>query len=211
VSEQKTRIFLVDDHEIVREGLAKMLARREDFEIVGSVATGREALAQLATTPTDLVLLDLSLPDISGLEVLRDLSGRASPPRVLVLTVHDDQELIVGAVRAGAQGYVLKNARREELITAIREIARGNHYFSQSVLHSLVISQQEEDAAAELSPREREVLRLLAAGMSNKEIATRLYVTTETVKKHLGSVYRKLGVDSRAQAVAHAVRKGLAD
>jgi DNA-binding NarL/FixJ family response regulator len=203
------RILVVDDHAVVREGLSSMLARVADFEIVGMAAGGREALELAGSARPDVVLLDMQMPDMHGLEVLAGLMSMARPPKVIVLTVHDDDELVLNAVRGGAQGYVLKSASREDLVGAIRHVAAGGQRFDEVVVRALLAEQTREQEAPLLSPRELEVLRLVAAGFSNKEVAAHLYLSVATVKTHLDDVYRKLGVSDRAHAVAVALRAGL--
>jgi DNA-binding NarL/FixJ family response regulator len=149
------------------------------------------------------------MPDMHGLEVLAGLTSMARPPKVIVLTVHDDDELVLNAVRGGAQGYVLKSASREDLVGAIRHVAAGGQRFDEVVVRALLAEQTREQEPPPLSPRELEVLRLVAAGFSNKEVAAHLYLSVATVKTHLDDVYRKLGVSDRAHAVAVALRAGL--
>ncbi len=205
------RLFLVDDHEMVREGLKLMLSHYDDFEVVGEAGTGGDALLGVAAGKPALVLLDLQLPDIPGLEVLASLQQLPEPPAVLVLTMHDDDDFVIGAARLGARGYVLKHTTHEELALAIRRIAAGGLYFGPEVSGALVSLDRRNREQALLTEREREVLRLLAAGLSNREIGERLFLSPETVKTHLGSIYRKLGVETRTQAVAVALRTKLLD
>jgi DNA-binding NarL/FixJ family response regulator len=204
------RVVLVDDHEVVRTGLRHMLERCRDIVIVGEAANANEALSTVAATRPDIVLLDLKLPGRQGLDVLPELISLAPSPQVLVLTVHDDEGLVLSAVRAGAAGYVLKHAGREELAIAIRRVHQGGNYFSPDVLSALVHA--ERDAASDgtsLTPRELEILQLLAQGRTNREIGERLFLSADTIKTHLRNLYRKLEVDSRAHAVAIALRRGL--
>jgi len=207
----RIRIFLVDDHEMVREGLKLMLSHYGDIEIVGEAATGQRALEGVATEDPAVVLLDLQLPDMSGLDVLATLQKLESPPAVLVLTVHDDDDFVIGAARLGARGYVLKHTSHEELALAIRRIAGGDLYFGPEVSGALVNLDQRLRAQALLTDRELDVLRLLAAGLANRDIGERLFLSPDTVKTHLGNIYRKLGVEGRTQAVIVALRKKLLD
>jgi len=202
------RVLLVDDHSVVREGLVRILARCPDIEIAAQAQRGEEALALVDELAPDLVLLDLSLPDIHGLEILTRLRRRPHPPRVVVLTVHDDDDIVLRAVRAGAEGYVLKTASREELLTAIRRVAAGGRAFDDVVLEALVHNTQQEGSSG-LTGRELEILQLVADGHTNKAIAARLYVSADTVNGHLDNIYRKLGVSDRAHAVAVGLRSGL--
>ena len=207
----KIRIFLVDDHEMVREGLKLMLSHYSDIVIVGEAGTGQRALDGVSSEEPAVVLLDLQLPDMSGLDVLAALQERLSPPAVLVLTVHDDDDFVIGAARLGARGYVLKHTSHEELALAIRRIAAGGHYFGPEVSGALVNLDRRQQEQALLTERELDVLRLLAAGLANREIGERLFLSPETVKTHLGNIYRKLGVEGRTQAVIAALSKKLLD
>jgi len=204
-------LYLVDDHEMVREGLKLMLSHYSDIEVVGEAGTGGDAVTGVAAAGPAVVLLDLQLPDLPGLEVLARLQELDAPPAVLVLTVHDDDDLVVGAARAGARGYVLKHTSHEELAQAIRSVAAGGHYFGADVVGALVDRDRRLAARPDLTDRELDVLRLLAAGLANREIGERLYLSSETVKTHLGNIYRKLGVDGRTQAVVAALQQKLLD
>ena len=203
------RLFLVDDHEMVREGLKLMLSHYADIDVVGEAGTGREAVSRVPVEKPAVVLLDLQLPDMSGLEVLASLQQLPTPPAVLVLTVHDDDDFVIGAARLGARGYVLKHTSHEELALAIRRIAGGELYFGPEVSGALVNLDRRLQEQALLTERERDVLRLLVAGLTNREIGERLYLSTDTVKTHLGNIYRKLGVEGRTQAVVVALQKKL--
>jgi len=204
------RILIVDDHAVVREGLSSMLSQYVDFEVVGEAASGADAVRLSDELKPDLMLLDLQMPEMDGLEVLKRLgsSGQESP-RVVVLSMHDDEELVANAVRAGAHGYVLKSASRNDLVAALRHVAAGGQRFDEVVVRALLSEQRKEDHAALLSEREVEILRLIASGCSNKQVAERLYISLSTVKTHLDDVYRKLGVADRAHAVAVALRLGI--
>jgi DNA-binding NarL/FixJ family response regulator len=207
----RIRILVVDDHAVVREGLSSMLAKCEDFEIVGKAASGAEGLDLAAELRPDIMLLDLQMPDMHGLEVLERLKGRSHAPRVIVLSVVDDEDLVASAVRAGVQGYVLKSASRADLVSAIRHVARGGQRFDEVVVKALLAEQSRNDTPELLTDRERDVLRLVAAGSSNKQIAEQLYLSVSTVKTCLDDAYRRLGVSDRAHAVAVALRLGLLD
>lgn len=208
---QPITVYLVDDHEMVRSGVKLMLSHYSDLEIVGEAGTGSDALGGIAEAKPLVVLLDLQLPDMPGLDVLARLVDLPAAPAVLVLTVHDDDDLVVGATRAGARGYVLKHTSHEELAQAIRSVASGLHYFGTDVVGALVDHDRRSAERPDLTDRERDVLRLLAAGLPNREIGRQLYLSPETVKTHLGNIYRKLGVDSRTQAALVAVQKKLLD
>jgi len=203
-------VFLIDDHEVVREGIKRMLASVPGIVISGEASDGEEALRAVPAARPGVVLLDLSLPGVQGLDVLRELQKLPEPPRVVVLTIHDEQELVLGAARLGAHGYVLKQASRQELVDAIAAAADGGFYFSPEIV-GILREPPAPVAPVPLSARELEVLRLVAAGAENREIAERLFVSSETVKTHLATIYRKLGVAGRAHAVAAALRQGQLD
>jgi DNA-binding NarL/FixJ family response regulator len=202
-------VLIVDDHAVVREGLERIMAKCADLEVVGSAASGEQALDLAASLGPDLVLLDLSLPGMHGLDVLGALQTLSRAPRVVVLTVHDDDDIVLGAVRGGAQGYVLKNATRDELIAAVRRVAAGGQAFDEVVVRALLRGDQRDVLCSLLTARELDILRLVAGGQTNKEIATALFISADTVKGHLETIYRKLGVSDRAHAVAVAIRNGL--
>ena len=208
-SREVVRLLLVDDHAVVREGLERIFAKCLDIDVVGSASSGEEALRLATSLTPDIVLLDLSLPGMHGLEVLAALQQVDNPPHVVVLTVHDDDDVVLSAVRGGAQGYVLKNASRDELLSAVRRVAAGGQYFHEVVVRALLRGAQREMLSSVLTARELDILRLVATGHTNKEIAAHLYISAETVKGHLEAIFRKLGVSDRAHAVAVAIRNGL--
>jgi DNA-binding NarL/FixJ family response regulator len=201
------RILVVDDHPVVREGLVSGLGDAPDFEIVGAVGSAEEAVALAGTLRPEVVLLDLELPGTSGVDAIPRLLQAHPSVKVLVLTAYDTEERVMGSIRAGARGYVLKGASLEEIGRAIRAIASGGSYLEPRVA-SRVISGMGRRSAL-LSPRERQVLRLVAEGLSTKQIARKLAITERTVKFHVASILNKLGADNRAQAVAVATQRGL--
>ncbi len=203
------RMLVVDDHPVVREGLVAILSTQADFAVVGEASDGRQALALCQQLQPDLLLLDLELPELDGVAVLEQLDLAASELRVLVFTAFDTDERIIGAVRAGAQGYLLKGAPRDELFAAIRLIHAGG-----STLHPLIASKllrqvQRDTSLVELTPREHEVLQELAQGFANKQIAYTLNITERTVKFHLNSIFQKLGAHNRTEAVSIAYERQL--
>ena len=202
-------LVVIDDHAIVREGLEHMLNAYVDMQIVAVAETGLRGIELVALHRPRLVLLDLSLPDIHGLDVLTRLRAEAPDSRVLVLTIHDQSGIAAQALRAGAHGYVLKDASREELITAIRQVAQGREYFTSSVVRPLLEEAGGQESSSQLTDRERDVLRLMADGLSNREIAEALVVSTETIKTHVSSIFRKMHVSDRAQAVSQGLRTGI--
>ncbi|WP_327086821.1 response regulator transcription factor [Nonomuraea sp. NBC_01738] len=201
------RILLVDDHPVVRSGLAAMLAGQPDFELAGEAATGEEGVAAARDLAPDVVLMDLQLgPGMHGSEATR-LIVEMDGPRVLVLTTFDTDADIVAAIEAGATGYLLKDAPSDDLHAAIRAAAAGASTLAPSVASRLLGRVRSSDAT--LSPRELEVLGHVAAGLSNRQISKAMFLSETTVKTHLVHIYAKLGVESRTAAVAVATRKGL--
>jgi DNA-binding NarL/FixJ family response regulator len=206
------RILVVDDHAVVRQGLESMLSQFDDLTIVGTASSGEEGLAAAEALSPDIVLLDLQMPGMQGLEVLTRFTEKdPETPKVVVLTMHDDDETVLKAVRGGAKGYVLKHASQEELAAAIRHVAAGGTRFDEVVVSAFLKESQREAERSLLSARDIEILRLVASGCSNKEVARRLYLSVGTIKTHLDDIYRALEVSDRAHAVAVALRKGLLD
>ena len=206
------RILVVDDHAVVRQGLVSMLSQFSDLSVVGTAAGGEEGIEAAARLAPDIVLLDLQMPGMQGLDVLAKLTQRdPSSPKVIVLTMHDDDDTVLKAVRGGARGYVLKHVSQEELADAIRHVAAGGTRFDEIVVSAFLKESRREEDHTLLSARDVEILRLVANGCSNKEVAERLYLSLGTIKTHLDEIYRTLGVSDRAHAVAVALRKGLLD
>jgi DNA-binding NarL/FixJ family response regulator len=208
VRDHRIRILVVDDHPVVREGLVAILEDEPDFEIAGAVGTAEDALALAARVRPDVVLLDLELPGMSGIEAIPRLAASAPGTRVLVLTAYDTDERVLGAVRAGARGYLLKGAAAGEIAQAIRAVHAGGSHLASRVA-AKVLTQMTAPRRSTLSARERAVLRLVADGLPSKQIARRLSITERTVKFHIGSILNKLGAENRAQAVAKAAERGL--
>jgi DNA-binding NarL/FixJ family response regulator len=213
------RLLIVDDQELVRTGFRLFLETQDDLEVVGEAGDGREAVERARELRPDVVLMDIRMPHMDGVEATARVidAGIEPPPRVLVLTTFDLDEYVLGALRAGAAGFLLKDAPRERLVEAIRVVHGGDALLSPSITRRLV-----EDFAArtdplepstalldELTPREREVLVLVARGLSNGEIAKRLVVTEATVKSHVGNLLLKLGLRDRVQAVVFAYEHGI--
>lgn len=203
------RLLVVDDHPVVREGLIASLEDEPQFQVVGAAASAEAAIPLAAAHRPDVVLLDLELPGRGGLEAIPDLAAAHEGVRILVLTAYDTDERVVGAVRAGAHGYLLKGASMEEIARAIRSVHAGETYLEPRIASKVVAQLHPSRRAASLTDRERGVLRLVAAGRSNKQIARQLGITERTVKFHVTSILNKLGADNRAQAVALAAERGL--
>ncbi|HVL80998.1 MAG TPA: response regulator transcription factor [Actinomycetota bacterium] len=207
------RVVVVEDHTLVREGLVTMLDVEEDIEVVAQAGDGEEALEVILEHEPDVVMLDLRLPGMDGMEVLKRVKAQKPQIRVLVLTVHDEQQYVGEAVLSGADGYLLKTVSHAELTDAARRIAKGEAVLHPAVARSVLTELTTLAAGGPddggLSPREREILTLLAQGLSNKQIASRLQVGVETVKTHISSILGKLDAVDRTQAVALALRRGL--
>jgi NarL family two-component system response regulator LiaR len=207
-------VLVVDDHAVVREGLRAFLDLQDGIEVAGEAADGEEALAAAERLRPDVVLMDLVMPRLDGVSALRALRERLPGARVIVLTSFLDDDKLLSALRAGAAGYLLKNAPPQELARAVRVAHAGEALLDPVVAARLVesLATSEEDQPLErLTPREREVLELIGRGFPNKRIAQRLDVSEKTVKTHVGHVLAKLGVDDRTQAAVFAVRAGLVE
>lgn len=209
---EPVRLVVVDDHPVVRDGLIGLFGAQPGIEVIGEAANGDEAVAVVTRVEPDVVVMDLRMPGRSGVEATRDLRERSrTSPRILVLTTYDTDQEIRSALQAGADGYLLKDAGRDELVRAVREVAAGRPVLTATAL--LALSGRGVEPAtseeASLSPRESAVLRLVAEGLTNRAIATRLRIGEATVKTHLLHVYGKLGVSDRASAVNAAWQRGL--
>ena len=205
------RILVVDDHPIVRQGLVAALEDEADFEVIGSASSAEEALALARRLRPDLVLLDLELPGIGGVEAIPRLLEASPSTRILIFTAYDTDDRVLDAVRAGAGGYLLKGAAVAEIAAAIRTVAGGGTALAPSAAARLANAVRAPRGAGPLTAREREVLRLIAHGLPGKQIAGALGITERTVKFHTAALIRKLGADNRAQAVAVAAQRGLLD
>lgn len=203
------RILVVDDHPVVRHGLVSILRWEPDMELVGAAADGLEAVRLILEHRPDVVLLDLRLPNLSGIEVMRQVHPQVPDVRFLVLTTYDTDEYIAPALTAGAQGYLLKDTTPEELSRAVRALMQGGAALEPAVAARLLERMSENDGTEDLSARELEVLRLLVTGGSNKSIAGHLNLSENTVKSHISNILSKLGVQSRGEAVAFALQHGL--
>jgi DNA-binding NarL/FixJ family response regulator len=204
------RVLVVDDHPIVREGLVSVLEDEEDFTVVGTAGSAEDALALARQQRPDVVLLDLELPGIDGVQAILQLLAVEPSPRVLVFTAYDVEERVLGALRAGAAGYLLKGAPADEIARGVRAVHEGGSYLAPRVAARLVSQVGAPHGGRPLlSAREREVLRLVAEGQSNKQIARTLGIAERTAKFHVTSLFQKLGADNRAQVVALAAHRGL--
>ena len=208
------RVLIVDDHEIVREGLRTLLAEEANIEVVGEAVDGAEGVSQAVTLQPDVILMDLVMPNVGGIEAMHRLQEKGSSWRVLVLTSFAETDLVRGALEVGAVGYVLKDVLRSELVQAIQAAAQGQPYLHREAQQRLiehVTAPAEPSARFDLTPREQDVLQLISQGQSNKEIAMALHITEGTVKGHVSSILDKLGVSDRTQAALVAVRNGFGE
>jgi DNA-binding NarL/FixJ family response regulator len=206
------RILVADDHPVVRDGLVAILGTQPDFEVVGEAGNGSEAVDRAVALQPDVILLDLEMPELDGVEVLRRLRESSPDVRAIVFTAFDTDERILGAVQAGAQGYLLKGAPRRELFDAVRVVYAGGSLLQPVVASKLLrqVSHKSQAMEAEaLTPRELEFLHLLAQGLQNKEIAAELVISERTVKFHVSSIMGKLGAGNRTEAVSMAAQQGL--
>ena len=211
------RVMLADDQRVVREGLGTLLGLLDGIELVATAADGEEAVALAHEHDPDIVLMDLRMPRVDGIEAIRRLAARGERPRAIALTTYADDASVLGALRAGARGYLTKDAGADEIRAAVEAVARGEAALDPSVQHHVVAALAGGGAAPppselpdELTPREAEVLGLIAEGLTNAEIAERLVVSAATVKTHVNHIFAKAGVRDRAQAVVYAYSHGLA-
>ena len=209
------RLLLVDDHAVVRSGLKMLLENERDVEIIGEAASASEAIEATMRLKPNVVLMDIGLPDLSGIDATREIKRRASEVSIVALTIHEDEEYFFKMLEAGASGYVPKRAAPEELLTAIRAAATGQVYLYPSLAKLLVRDFLDggragaDQVSSDLTDREQEVLTYLAEGASNEEIATSLVISPKTVARHRENIMRKLNLHSRAELVRYAIRKGI--
>lgn len=203
------RILVIDDHPIVRQGIVAALEDEPDFDVAGSAGSAEEGLVLAERMQPEVVLLDLELPGLDGVGAIPRLLEVSPASRVLVFTAYDTDERVLGAVQAGAKGYLLKGATSVEITNAIRAVAAGGSVFAPAAAATLATALRAPRGAGQLTERERSVLRLIAEGLPNKQIARTLGISERTVKFHSASVFRKLDADNRAQAVAIGAQRGL--
>jgi DNA-binding NarL/FixJ family response regulator len=213
---EKLKIVLAEDHTILREGLRALLSADPSFEIIGEAQNGREAVRCVERLEPDLLLMDLSMPRMSGMDAIREIKNRYPEIKVIALTVHKTEEYLLTTLKAGADGYVLKDATHEELVMAIMNVMRGKSYLSPGVSEKVIegyLEGKESNRSLStwetLSQREREVLKLIAEGFKNKEIAEDLCISLKTVEKHRANLMKKLDLHNAAALTVYAVQKGL--
>ena len=214
-SAEPTRVLVADDHALFRYGLKAMLANAEGFEVVGEAATGEEVVEKVAQTRPDIVLMDIQMPGINGIEATRRVLEKYPRVGVVVVTMFEDDDSVFAAMRAGARGYVLKGADAEEVLKVVGAVAEGEAHFGPEIARRLMAFFSAPKPAApseafpELTAREAELLDLIARGLNNTEIAKRLYVSQKTVRNHVSNIFTKLQVADRAQAIIRAREAGL--
>jgi two-component system response regulator NreC len=213
---EKGRIIIAEDHTILREGLCALISSQEDLEVVGEAGDGREAIRQVEGLEPDLILMDLSMPRMSGVEAIREIRKRTPKTKILALTVHKTEEFILEVLQAGADGYIPKDASSNELMMAIRSVLEGKRYLCPSVSGVVIEGYLESRRPSEsstpwdtLTKREREILKLIAEGYKNKEIGDYLYISVKTVEKHRANLMKKLDLHSAAALTAYAMERGL--
>lgn len=200
---QSIKIFLADDHPALRAGLAAILNSQPDMEVVGEAGSGRETLE--SKIAADVYIVDLRMPEGDGVHVIRQLRERNPETRILVLTTYDNEEDVFRALEAGARGFLLKDTTSEELVTAIRQVHAGERHLPHAIASRLA----DRLVRPSLTPRELDVLRLVAKGRTNKELASAMFVSEETVKSHMKALFQKLGVHDRAEAVSVSLKRGI--
>lgn len=217
MAEKKYRIVIVEDHRILREGLRALLASNSDMEVAGEAENGIEAIRSVTRLKPDLVLMDISMPRMDGLDAIREIKSISPETKILVLTVHKAEEYVFSGLKAGANGYLLKDSTYAELKVAVDHILKGNTYLSPSISEMLITSYLDggnpavnpESSLDSLTQRERQILKLVAEGNKNKEIATLLCISVKTVEKHRANLMKKLDLHNASEMTAFALEKGL--
>ncbi len=210
------RVLVADDHTMIRSGLRHLLEREPGIEVVGEAADGREALDAVEHLLPDVVMLDIAMPKLNGIDVCRHIAAKQPKTSVIILSMHSDEAYVLKALKAGARGYLLKDSAESDIVNAVRAVSNGKAYFSPEISRMLVddyIRQLQlrgvEDSYELLSTREREIFQLLAEGRSNKEISAMLNVSPYTVETHRGNIFEKLNLHSLPELILYAVRKGV--
>lgn len=213
-----TKILIVDDHEVVRDGLKNILTSLDNISIAGEAGNGEDAVKMYSSLKPDLVIMDISMPGMNGIEATRVIKEKDPDARILILTMHDNQEYLNQIIRSGAKGFILKNTDKEELLDAVRTVASGDNFFSKDISKLIIDNYirtaketEKSDAYKEvpLTKREIEILKLIASGYSNQEIANILYISYNTVDTHRKNIMHKLSIKNTAGLVRYAIEKGL--
>ena len=208
----KIKILVVDDHAIMRDGIRALLGLHDDIEIVGEASEGKEAIEKAGELAPDVIIMDIAMPGMDGLEATRRIIKKSPKVKVLVLTQHDNREYILSAIKAGTAGYVPKKALGSELVSAIRTVCKGDSFLYPSATSTLIkdyLRHAEEEPYDRLTAREREILKLIAEGHTSREIATMLFISLKTVLGHRTKIMQKLDVHNRTELIRYAMRKGL--
>lgn len=212
---KKIRLLIADDHALIRDGLSRILALYDDMQVVGEAANGLEACEKVLALCPDIVLMDINMPALNGIEATRRIKQERPETGIIALTIHDDDQYVCELVKAGVSSYVLKDVDSDTLVRTIRAVARGEAVFDSKITQKLLSEFQRisryTPPQEPLSPREIEVLKLIAKGKSNREIAELLYISEKTVKNHLTNIFRKIDVSDRTQAALYAVKNKLAE
>lgn len=215
---KKVKVILVDDHQMFRDGVKSILHDEETIEVIGEVGSGEKLYEMLKTVKPDLVITDISMPDISGIDITRHLAGNYPDIKVLILSMHKNVEFITNSLAAGANGYLPKDTSMKELLEAIEVISRGGNYFNRDISDTLLSSiikksksQSTEAKAVSITAREREIINLVVEGLTNKEIAERLFISIRTVDSHKNNLMQKLNLKSTVELVKYAIRNNLAE
>lgn len=210
------RVAIADDQQLFASGLARIISAQPEVEVVGEAHTGREAVELCLETEPDVVLMDISMPEMDGVTATRKIREILPRTRILILTVHTDDGHVFQGIKAGAQGYLLKDCTPEDLVRAIRTVYAGDTIMAQDIAQKMLttfesIQNEEAELTPHLTERELEVIKALAQGMSNKQIAQALHISEKTVRNHASNIYKKLHIYDRTQAVIYAIRRGLVD
>ncbi|MDR7857311.1 response regulator transcription factor [Tissierella sp.] len=216
MKEKTIRILLADDHRLIREGIKQILELEDDFIVIGQAGDGEEAFNMVTTLMPDVILLDINMPKLNGIETLRKFKDLGIKSKIIILSIHEDKEYIMKTLKLGADGYILKDSCADILIEGIRNVARGEKYIQQSVAKLLDESHNSDGYCSinlakikSLTKREYEVLILIAEGLNNKDIAVRLYISEKTVKNHVSNIFRKLDLNDRVQAAIFAYKNDI--
>jgi DNA-binding NarL/FixJ family response regulator len=213
---EQIRILLADDHTIIRSGLRLLLDQQPDFKVVAEASNGREAVDLVAKEQPDVAILDIGMPQLNGIEATKQIASKDTQTKVVILSMHADEGYVLRALKAGARAYILKNSAEADLIRAVRAVAEGKSFFSPVISKMLledyvrqIRDKHVEDSYDLLTPREREILQLLAEGRTNKEVATLLHLSVYTVDAHRGNILQKLNLHGVPEMILYAVRKGI--
>jgi two-component system response regulator NreC len=204
-----TKVLLVDDHQIIIDGMKSLLQNSDDIKVSGEANNGREALRIMEILEPDVVLMDIDMPVMNGIDTLKEIGKRFPQVKVIILSMHNEAGMIKSLMNIGAQGYLLKSCAQDELISAIRKVAAGQSYFSTEVTLSLLNPDQSNQPTELLTDRETEILKLIAEGFSNKEIGSKLFISHRTVDTHRTNLMKKLDVSNIAGLISYAIRNGI--